>query len=117
MPTIELPDGHTAEMREEDDLRRADERAIYKMADADGIDLTKPGMDMIGALQDAMIVRFTRRWSLLNGDGSSPLPVTLEAVKDLPLKFHRPLKTYINPLMQQIIGEQESPSPLLGAPS
>lgn len=94
-----LPDGnrrvplygsHYAEVKFGDNLRRADERAVLKAIDESGIDLSKPGAQMVGVLQDSVIARLVRRWTLLGDDGE-PLPVTVEAVENLQRSTHRAL--------------------------
>lgn len=122
MPTIELPDGHTAELRDVGDLRRGDVRFALKAADDEGINLFGAGMGLsgIGTLQDALIVRFVRRWSLTNDEGQ-PLEVSLAAVQDLPVKYHKPLAAVVTPALAEILGGGEAngqaPSPLPAGPS
>jgi len=122
MPTIELPDGHTADLRDVGDLRRGDVRFALKAADDEGINLFGAGMGLsgIGTLQDALIVRFVRRWSLTNEDGS-PLEVSLASVQDLPVKYHKPLAAVVTPALAEILGGGETngqtSSPLPEAPS
>lgn len=120
MPTINLPDGNTAEMRDSDDLRRSDIRAALKAADAEGINVLGDGMGLlaIATIQEALVWRFVRRWSLVNGDGSTPLPITLENVRELPLKTFRPLGDYVQPLLQTVLGGGDEPvDPTSAAPS
>jgi hypothetical protein len=100
---VPLPGGHWAEVRTVDGMKRADERAIYKAADADGVDFSEGfGFDSTGALQDAIIARMIRRWSLTDADGQ-PLPVTPEAVQDLPTPTHRPLKRATGPVLADLL--------------
>jgi hypothetical protein len=121
MPTINLPDGNTAEMRDADDLRRSDIRAALKAADAEGINVLAGGMGLlaIATIQEALVWRFTRRWSLVNGDGTTPLPITLETVRDLPLGVFNPLGAYVQPLLQTVLGGDagEPVDPTSAAPS
>jgi hypothetical protein len=122
MPTIELPDGHTADLRDVGDLRRGDVRFALKAADDEGINLFGAGMGLsgIGTLQDALIVRFVRRWSL-TGDDGQPLEVSLASVQDLPVKYHKPLAAVVTPALAEILGGGETngqaPSPLPAGPS
>ncbi len=122
MVTIELPDGHSADLRDIGDLRRGDVRFALKAADDEGINLFGAGMGLsgIGTLQDALIVRFVRRWDLTNEDGS-PLEVTLASVQDLPVKYHKPLASVVTPALAEIISGGEAngqaPSPLPAGPS
>src|SRR6266487_4436545 len=103
MPTIDLPDGHTADLRDVGDLRRGDVRFALKAADDEGINLFGAGMGLsgIGTLQDALIVRFVRRWDLTNDDGE-PLEVSLASVQDLPVKYHKPLAAVVTPALAEI---------------
>ena len=118
MPTVELPDGHSAEMRDPGDLRRGDVRAAFKQVDAQGVNLMDGlGFDGVAALQDALLLRFIRTWTLTNGDGVSPLPVTADALQDLPLDVFAPLAAAIAPALARTLGGAETPSPLSGAPS
>lgn len=120
MPRVELPDGNWAELRDPDDVRRSDQRAALKSADAEGsINLlsNKFGLDGMAAIQDALMVRFIRRWSLVNGDGETPLPVTLEAVQDLRMSYYQPLAAVVAPAIQQVMGGEEQKDPLSVEPS
>jgi hypothetical protein len=119
MPRIELPDGHHAELRDPDDLRRADVRAAFRYADHEGVNLMAGlGFDGVGALQDGLLLRFVRSWSLTNGDGSTPLEVTAEAIGELPLRYHRPLADAIAPALAEVMGTaQQPPDPTSAAPS
>jgi hypothetical protein len=115
VPRIELPDGNYADLRELGDLRRADVRAALKSADDGSINLMeqKFGLDSIAAIQDGLLVRFIRSWSLVNGDGASPLPVTLESVQELPLRYYQPLGAFVAPVLQEVMANGEAPvSPL-----
>lgn len=115
MPTIELPDGHTAEIRDPADVRRGDVRAVAAAADADmkvsgdAKQLQAAGM-MLGTatMQDALMARFVRSWTLrtdgLNNDEGEPLPVTLEVVQDLPLKYYKLIAAPLLPVLQEIMG-------------
>jgi len=122
MPTIDLPDGHSADLRDVGDLRRGDVRFALKAADDEGINLFGAGMGLsgIGTLQDALIVRFVRRWDLTN-DAGEPLEVSLASVQDLPVKYHKPLAAVVTPALAEILGggkqNGQSPTPLPGAPS
>jgi len=122
LPTIDLPDGHTADLRDVGDLRRGDVRFALKAADDEGINLFGAGMGLsgIGTLQDALIVRFVRRWSLTNEDGS-PLEVSLASVQDLPVKYHKPLAAVVTPALAEILGGGEQngqmATPLPAGPS
>lgn len=98
-----LPGGDWAEVRTVDSVRRADERAILRLADEDGIDLSKGmGIDVMAGLQDATIVRMTRRWSLKDGDGTV-LEVTAEAVQQLTKAQHTPLRSAVMPVFVELI--------------
>lgn len=122
MPKVELPDGHSAELRDVADLRRGDVRFALKAADDEGINLFGAGMGLsgIGTLQDALIVRFVRRWDLTDDDGK-PLEVSLATVQDLPVKYHKPLAAVVTPALAEILGGGETngqaPSPLPAGPS
>jgi hypothetical protein len=106
MPRVDLPDGHHADVREVADLRRSDVRAALKAADAQGVNLIggQFGLDGVGAVQDGLLLQFIRSWTLTNGDGSSPLPVTAESIQDLPLHYHRPLADAIAPALAEVLG-------------
>jgi hypothetical protein len=119
MGRVELPDGHHAELREVEDLRRGDVRAALKAADAQGVNLAEGqfGLDGIGALQDGLLVRFIRSWTLTNGDGVSPLPVTIDALQDLPLSVYQPLAAEIAPALAQVLGGGQTVDPTSAAPS
>lgn len=122
MPKVELPDGHSADLRDIGDLRRGDVRFALKAADDEGINLFGAGMGLsgIGTLQDALIVRFVRSWDLDDDDGN-PLPVSLASVQDLPVKYHKPLAAVVTPALSEILGGGEqngqAPSPLPAGPS
>lgn len=122
MPTIDLPDGHSAELRDIGDLRRGDVRFALKAADDEGINLFGAGMGLsgIGTLQDALIVRFVRSWSLKT-DAGEPLAVSLASVQDLPVKYHKPLAAVVTPALAEILGGGEANGqaqpPLTGATS
>lgn len=99
---VNLPDGHHAELRDITDLRRGDVRAAYRMADESGIDLTKGlGVGALAAIQDALIVRFVRSWTIAGPDGV--LPVTMEAICDLPLSHYQPLANATQPAFAQVV--------------
>lgn len=122
MPTIQLPDGHTADLRDIADLRRGDVRFALKAADDEGINLFGAGMGLsgIGTLQDALIVRFVRRWDLTDEQGQ-PLEVSLASVQDLPVRYHKVLAAVVTPALQEILGGGEAngqaPDPLSAGPS
>ena len=113
MPTIQLPDDNSAEVREVDDMRRGDVRAAFKLADLDGA-ASKDGnlgMDTVGALQDAVLVRFVVSWTLTNADGN-PLPITMKTVKGLKLRDYNPLAAAVAPVLTEVMsGQQETPDP------
>ena len=119
MPTIQLSGDNSAEVRDIEDMRRGDVRAAFKLADLDGA-ATKDGqlgMDTVGALQDAVLVRFVVSWTLLNDDGN-PLPITMKTVKGLRLKDYNPLATAVAPVLTEVMsGQQETPDPPPEAPS
>ena len=120
MPTIKLSDDHSAEVREVDDMRRGDIRAAFKLADLDGAASQNGqlGMDTVGALQDAVLVRFIASWTLLNADGN-PLPITMKTVKGLRLKDYNPLAVAVAPVLTEVMsGQQETtPDPTSEEPS
>lgn len=120
MPRVELGGGAWAEMRDLDDLRRADIRAVFKAADDDGVSLMTSSFPLAATstMQEALVVRFVRRWSLCDGDGN-PLPVTLDTVRDMPQRQYRPLGDYVQPALAELFGEQaqEAASPSSTAPS
>jgi hypothetical protein len=99
---VPLPDGDWAEVRTVERLVRADTRAILKLADEDGIDLTKGmGIDTMAALQDATIVRMTRRWSLKDADGA-PIEVCAEAIQQLTTAQHAALRDATTPVFLEV---------------
>lgn len=91
---VPLAGGHHAEVKFGDNLRRSDERAVLRTVDESDLDLSRPGTQMVLALQDACIARLVRRWSLLGDDGA-PLPITVESVGDLGLPTHRALSAAV----------------------
>ena len=113
MPTIQLPDGHTAELRDPNDVRRGDARAVAAAADKD-MKVTGDGKQMQAAgamlgtatMQDALVARFVKSWTLTDDDGK-PLPVTLEVVQDLPLRYYKPLAAPLIPVLVEIMGAGE----------
>ncbi len=108
MATIHLPDGHSAELRDVGDLRRRDVKEALRVADAQGINLLEGlGLSGISAIQEGLLLRFIKSWSLTNGEG--PLPVTIDSLQDLPLSYYRPLADAITPAMQQVLGEAQPP--------
>lgn len=125
MPTIELPDGHTAEIRDPADVRRGDVRAVAAAADkdmtlsGDGKQLQAAGA-MLGTatMQDALMVRFVKSWTLTDDDGQ-PLPITLEVVQDLPLRYYTPIAAPLVPVLAEIMGAGQEmngqPDPLSAA--
>jgi hypothetical protein len=130
MPTIPLPDGHSAELRDPNDVRRSDVRAAMRSADASGVDLSGGlTLDAMGALEDGLLPRFIVSWTLTNaiagsanGDGTAPLPITAEALQDLPLSYYRPLEEAFAPALAATIrqvtgGGQEPVDPTSAAPS
>jgi hypothetical protein len=129
MQKINLPDGHYAEMRENDDLRRGDVRAALRAADKESVNLMaeKFGLDAIASIQDSLIVRFLRHWSLQEkdveeGGSEKSLPINVEVIQDLPLKYHQPLADVVAPLLQKVLGGGESQTaatkdPISEAPS
>jgi hypothetical protein len=114
MPTIELPDGHSAEIRDPTDVRRGDVRAVAAAADKD---MTLSGdqqggrtqMQAVGAMlgtatmQDTVVLRFVKSWTLTDDDGR-PLPVTLDVIQDLPLRYYNPLAAATLPALVAIQG-------------
>lgn len=97
MPTYELlPDGNRrvplagghAEVKFGASLRRADEKAVLHAIDDSGLDLTKPGTAMVTVLQDAVLLRLIRRWTLTDSEGE-PLAITVEALDNLSPADHR----------------------------
>lgn len=121
MPRVDLPDGHHAEIRDIADLRRGDVRAAYRMADESGINLLKGmGVDALGALQDAIVVRFVRRWTLTDkitkkADDATgkPLPVSMATVANLPLGYYQPLADATGPAFAQVVNQDAGPDPKL----
>lgn len=100
---VPLPGSDWADVRTVDGLRRADERAILKLADQDGIDLSAGmGIDVMAALQDATITRMTRRWSLKDADGG-PIEVSAEAVQQLTKAQHTPLRDATSPVFVALV--------------
>lgn len=98
MPTINLPDGHSAVLRD-DEVRRSDARFVARAADHElqvtGDQKTQrveaAGTLMVTAtMQDAIIARFVSSWTLTDPSGQ-PLPITLETVQDLPMRYFKPL--------------------------
>ena len=130
MPTIDLPDGHSADLRDPNDVRRSDVRAAMRAADAQGIDISGGlTLDAIGALEDGLLPRFIVSWTLTNavagstnGDGTASLPITAESLQDLPLSYYQPLEMAFAPALQATIrqvtgGGQEPVDPTSAAPS
>ena len=114
MPTIQLSGDHSAEVRDIEDMRRGDVRAAFKLADLDGAtsQMGQLGMDTVGALQDAVLVRFVISWTLLNDNGN-PLPITMKTVKELKLRDYNPLAVAVAPVLTEVMsGQQETPDPL-----
>lgn len=117
MPTIPLPDGHSAEIRDPADVRRGDVRAVAAAADKDmqvsgsqdGMQIQAGGM-MLGTatMQDTVVFRFLRSWTLKtdgpNLDEGGPLPVTLDVIQDLPLRYYTPLASATRPALLEING-------------
>lgn len=117
---VPLSNGNWAEVRTIEDLRRADERAIFKQADADGIDLSggTMGLDALAALQDAVAARMVRRWSLTD-DEQQPLPVTAEAVQALRSRDSSPLIKATGPVLAEVmknLGEGMDPKSVPSSP-
>jgi hypothetical protein len=119
MPTIQLPDGHSAEIRAPTDVRRGDSRAVAAAGDkdlmvsgsSDGKQLQAAGA-MLGTatMQDAVVFRFLKSWTLTvkdadpDSDDEGPAPITLEVVQNLPLKFYNPIAAPLLPALQKIMG-------------
>jgi hypothetical protein len=117
MPTINLPDGHTAEIRDPADVRRGDVRAVAAAADKD-MTMSGDGKQMQAAgamlgtatMQDALMARFVKSWSLTGKDApgfvedGQSLPVSLEVVQDLPLRFYKPIAAPLVPVLAEIMG-------------
>ena len=119
MPTIQLPDDNSAEVRDIEDMRRGDVRAAFKLADLDGANAQNGqlGMDTVGALQDAVLVRFIVSWTLTNENGN-PLAITMKTIKELKLRDYNPLATAVAPVLTEVMsGQQETPDPTSEAPS
>ena len=119
MPTIKLSDDNSAEVREIEDMRRGDVRAAFKLADLDGATSAtgQLGMDTVGALQDAVLVRFVVSWTLTNENGN-PLPITMKTVKELKLRDYNPLAAAVAPVLTEVMsGQQETPDPTSEEPS
>lgn len=113
MPTIQLSDDNSAEVRDVEDMRRGDIRAAFKLADLDGAAAQNGqlGMDTVGALQDAILTRFVVSWTLLNENGN-PLPITMKTVKELKLRDYNPLAVAVAPVLTEVMsGQQETPDP------
>lgn len=119
MATIQLPDGHTAELRD-DELRRSDirfvaeimDRAMHITGNGDGEMQAHGVMVSTATTQDAIIARFLRSWTLKTGgpnhDEGEPLPITLEVVQDLPLRYYRPLATATAPAFKEALGQGDA---------
>lgn len=132
MPRIELPGGHHAIIRDPADVRRGDVRAVAKAADKDmSVSGNQQQMQAAGmmtataTMQDVVVHRFLRSWTLQAKDvdpeerpeDETPVPITLEVVQDLPLRFYNPLARPLIPALQEIqgMGQQEGngePDPL-----
>jgi hypothetical protein len=130
---VELPGGHSAELRDPSDVRRGDVRAVAAAADkdmavsGDGQQVQAAGV-MLGTatMQDALVVRFVTSWTLRadgpGNDEGEPLPVTLDVVQDLPLKYYKPLAAPLTGVLAEImgVGDQAAngqPDPLSAARS
>jgi hypothetical protein len=115
MPTIQLPDGHSAVIRDPADVRRGDARAVAAAADKDmtvtgdkdGQHLQAAGA-MLGTatMQDALVARFVTSWTLTD-DAGRPLPITLEVIQDLPLRYYKALAAPLVPVLAEIMGAGE----------
>ncbi len=115
---VPLPDGHHAEVRGVDDLRQADVRAILKAADEDGIDLrTRLGFADISGIQEATVARMVRRWTLVHEETGEPLPVTPGAVRGLRVRFYRPLRESVQPVVRELMSGGDEPDPKSGPSS
>jgi hypothetical protein len=113
MPEVKLSDGNTAVVRELEDMTRGDVRGAFKLADLDGVNTGtgQLGMDTVGALQDAILVRFVESWTLTDKEGK-PLAVTMKTIKGLKLKDYNPLATAVAPVLGEVIsGSSETPDP------
>ena len=113
MPTIELSNGNSAEVRDPEDMRRGDVRAAFKLADLDGADTQSGtlGMNTVGAIQDAILVRFIVSWTFRN-EGDNPVPITMKTIKELRLRDYNPLALAVAPVLTEVMsGQQETPNP------
>ena len=93
-------------------MTRGDIRAAFKMADLDGAAAQSGqlGMDTVGALQDAVLVRFVVSWTLKNEKGNT-LPITMKTIKDLRLRDYNPLAAAVAPVLAEIISGQQEATP------
>ncbi len=111
MPRINLPDGQWADLRNPADLRRKDVKAALRLADAQGINLMDGqfGLSGIGAIQEGLLVQFITDWSLTNGDGQTPLPVSVDSLGELPVSTFNRLAAEIAPALQEVMGGEAPP--------
>jgi hypothetical protein len=119
MPEVKLSDGNVAAVRELEDMTRGDVRAAFKLADLDGANTGtgQLGMDTVGALQDAILVRFVETWTLTDKEGK-PLAISMKTVKGLRLRDYNPLATAVAPVLAEVIsGNSETPDPTSEEPS
>ena len=113
MPEIQLQNGHTATVREVDEMQRGHIRAAFKLADKDGASPTpgELGMDTVGALQDAVLTQFIVSWTLTNEAGN-PKGITMRAIKELGLKDYNTLQQAAAPVLADVMSTtQETPDP------
>lgn len=122
---IELPKGDWADIREADEvperLRRAYLEAQTKMLQQSGASVSDEGkVDMstlnvtgmaseIGPVRDALILCYTKAWSLLDGD--NPLPLNAESILDLPGGAYDALHDACDKAYKEAKGGQVDTSP------
>lgn len=104
-------------VREVDDMTRGDIRAAFRLADIDGakIESGELGMDTVGALQDAVLVRFIESWTFVDGD--RPMTINMKNVKNLRLRDYNPLAAAVQPVLGAVMTGNATPDPTSVEPS